>query len=473
MEQHPENNLNKPQDTAYHIALASIFVISIVLRLGLSLVNHEANDDHVEVAVRIFNTGILPTKIDCWECFQPKLFTFTLAGIYRIFGITNLSSQILSAQMVNLLAGIFILFITWAFLNQLPFQNKAIKLLGFSLTALNPKLIAINSQATNDTFIIFFSTLALYYIFVHLKEKRAKPFFWAVLFTSLAIASKTNGWVTFLAITVALLINIRVQASQRTGSIFFACVFIISVPVLTVINPLTQYISNYKMYGSPILNNIETLPFPYFFEKTSFNRPGLLSIQDGLFTFKFSELIRHPRIEKRTKPYPRHENSLWTQFYGQAHSATFDNWPPSWRSSGEEGFLLRRVSYYLALIPTGILILGAALESISLLWHLFKNGVTDQILRISPIIIAFWGFVVFVMIYAVEYRDFSVMKIIFTYPAILAFPMFFISGTENLFAGLKQPQWLIPFLTIIIAPLLFAYIMDLSTLVIKLYQFLV
>ena len=39
--------------------------------------------------------------------------------------------------------------------------------------------------------------------------------------------------------------------------------------VLSILNPLNQYISNYREYGSPILLNIDRQPLPHFFEQTS------------------------------------------------------------------------------------------------------------------------------------------------------------------------------------------------------------
>jgi hypothetical protein len=49
----------------------------------------------------------------------------------------------------------------------------------------------------------------------------------------------------------------------------------------------------------------------------------------------------------------------------------------------------------------------------------------------------FSGFVLFIILYALEYRDFSVMKAIFLYPAILAFPLLFLRAGERLNTFLK------------------------------------
>ena len=180
----------------FNILFIIVALLSISLRVGLVWYNRQSNDNHMQVVQLMLASSRLPQKQDCWECFQPKMFHFTVTKVVQILGLTSLPINGLSlvAESINLLAGLATLAIAWIFIVRLPVKNKWLKLLAFGLVALNPALIGINSQATNDTFAILFSTLAIYSTYVFLQRKRVTPLILAILFISLGIASKTNAW---------------------------------------------------------------------------------------------------------------------------------------------------------------------------------------------------------------------------------------------------------------------------------------
>ncbi len=275
--------------------------------------NRQSNDDHFTVIQLILKTGRLPEKADCWECFQPKLFTYTAAKVLQLTGLNNTNPErmILYVELLNFFAGFTTLLVIGFFLNKLPGRSELLKILAFGLVAFNPALIGINSQATNDPFVILFSTLALFFTYAFLHEKRLVTFLFILLFTVLAISSKATGWIPAIAIFLALLINAWMEKPPLFLPLGIAGLFAVLVIITSIFNPLNQYIPNYRDYGSPILTNIDKRPFPHFLERTYTDRPGIVSIQDGFFTFKFMDLLRHPRIENGND-YPAHRTSLWT-----------------------------------------------------------------------------------------------------------------------------------------------------------------
>ncbi len=316
-------------------------------------INRESNDDHFTVIQLILKTGRLPQKADCWECYQPKLFHYTAAKLLQLTGLanTNPGTMILAIELLNYTAGMITILVIGLFLYRLPAKAEYLKVLAFGLVALNPNLIGINSQATNDTFAILFSTLALYCTYAFLQKKRPVTFLLILLFTVLGICTKTNVWITAIAIFLALFFKAWIEKQEQVIMLRFTILFGLATLALSIFNPLNQYISNVRDYGSPILLNIDRQPLPDFFVQTTAYRPGILSIQDGIFTFKFIDLLNHPRIEDGDI-YPPNRTSLWTQLYGQAYSVYFDNWPPSWFTTGDQGFALSRAIYILALLPT-------------------------------------------------------------------------------------------------------------------------
>jgi hypothetical protein len=159
--------------------------------------------------------------------------------------------------------------------------------------------------------------------------------------------------------------------------------------------------------------------------------------------------------------------SLWTQLYGRANSVHFENWPESWSATGDQGFTLSRVIYILALLPTALLLLGAAFEIYLVLKSLIKRDpelAAATHFGLTAITAA--GFFLFIIIYALEYRDFSVMKAIFLYPAVLTFPLLFLRAGETVSSHLPgQFRWVRTGFGIWIVTLFFLYGADIVTMI--------
>jgi hypothetical protein len=412
----------------------------------------------------ILEKGQLPEKPDCWECYQPKFFYFTAVKILELPWIGDALLEVGLARAlgrINFFAGLITLAVVGVFISRLSIKNEIFKALSFGLVALNPKLIGINSQATNDTFAILFSTLALYCAYLYLKNPGRGKFLLLILFVVMGISSKTNTLVTFIAITLALLIKGLSQIRITTRPLLMGFVFAISVVVISVLNPLNQYILNYEKYGSPTLTNIEKQPFPHFFKKTIADRPGILSIADGFFTFKFFDLLHHPVIDNGDV-YADNRTSLWTQLYGRAHSVHFDNWPKLWASGNTENFARTRLIYIFAIVPTFLFVFGFFRELYNVMKSILKQDnslLTKTNYGLGPII--FIGYVLLLIIYLLMYRRFSSMKVIFIYPAIIFFPAFFISAIEFIELRIgKYSKWIWVPIIILVFALLVLYILD-------------
>jgi hypothetical protein len=119
----------------------------------------------------------------------------------------------------------------------------------------------------------------------------------------------------------------------------------------------------------------------------------------------------------------------------------FDNWPYTWQPVDASNYPLSRAIYILALIPTLLMLFGAILEFGSIIKALIKrdNAISAKSDH-GLFIITFAGYVAFVALYALLYRDFSYMKAIFVYPAILGFPVFFIRGVRFVIDRIKKPS---------------------------------
>jgi hypothetical protein len=450
------------------------FLISVALRLAMVIINRQANDNHMEVVSLILSTKELPIKADCEECFSPKLYHGIVALAIQAIGWTKelVYRQTVVAQFINFLAGIVTLAIAGIFILGFPIRNDRFKIVSFALVAFNPPLIGISSQATNDAFAILFSTAAIYLTYVYFQKQ--KPWILAVvlLMVLLGISSKTNAWVTAAIIAAALAIRALVQKGPRIKNILAVVLFLILVLTLSILNPLNQWITNARVYGSPILLNIPKPPPPDLFQQTSAGKPGILSVADGFFTFKFISLMEHPRNENdfvlSSAPF---RTSLWTELYASAHSIHFINWPSTWFTSGDQDFFLTRGIFLLAFLPTLLLLIGALMEAFTVCKSILKmDRPTIQSKSFGLFALTFFGYLLFLVIYAYQYRQYGVMKAIFIYPGLLSFPVLFWNAWSYLEGRISNQlgrfSALIPIGTILLC--LF-YTLDVVTMIIQLY----
>lgn len=453
--------------------LIGIFVIASGLRLFLGLINYEANDYHFEVIDKIIKEKKLPAADSCDVCFHPKLYHVVAAGILKFLPPLATRNQIRTAQIINCLAGIGVIYVVYLFLIQNPFLTSKLKLVCFSLVALNPKLIGINAQATNDTFVILFSTLSLYFLYHFLLAKRPKYFFYLTLFAILGALSKPNGFYLFAGIILVFLIEMfkrkNFSLSLRKGYCGYLIIFLI-VFLFTVL-PLGQYLSNYLTYGSLFLVNTPKKPFPDFLKDTYVHRPGVTSIVKAYFTFRFIDLIKHPVITSYdNQHYTPHRTSLWSQLYGRTHFVHFDSWPPSWRTTDEIVWNLGRTIFVLALLPTFFLLTGLIMRmgtlatiAVGLKTHSLPNP-NDWIFDIF-FFIAIAG----IIVYTAQYRDFGCMKAVFIFPALLAFVHYISYGSHFVYTRLAKYRKLIFLFDNILASLVVLYCLDVICLIVQLY----
>ena len=443
-----------------------IFLLATLLRVGLALVNREANDDHLEVARMIMQEKRLPLMDDCWECFQPKFYHLSLAVIFQSLNITQPETQTLVAQLLNVLMGALTIWVAYLFIRSLSTGNDLIKLTAFALLAFNPDLIGINAQATNDSLAILLGTLGAYHAFLFLKQGRDKNLLLSMILISLGITAKTNLFAMAMAITAAL--AVKALADKQKMMFYRAAFFFPLVFISVFVNPISQYLTNYKNNEPVAGMNIGMQPLPGFFEKTYYARPGITSIQDGFFTFKYINLLKVPRLPlvPYDPNYPDHRTSLWTQVYARAHSVHFANWPSSWSTTDENLFPLTRAIFIFALLPSVLLVVGAWISLFESGRAILKRaGSSLQAQHYGLFDFLFWSYVAFVSVYALSYRDFAVMKALFMYPALLSFCYLFIKGAETIQNALKGQKWFMATLVSVTVILIVLYSLDVAILI--------
>ena len=446
-------------------------MLSSSIMLTLAFFNNgAANDDHIEVAELIYNHKKNPEPQDCWQCYHPKFYHVTGATFSRLFDIKPRENRIILYQMMNAITGILTLLICLFFISKQPF-SKDIQCLAFSVVAFNPRFIAINAQASNDAFIILFSTIILYALYKLMEKPSLKYFSILVITSILAGMTKGNSLILFFGVVIVFLLKIlrSKKLNLLTVKHYFLFLLLYLIISISSIAYFGGYYHTYQKYGKPIVYNTPITDFPDLFYKTTFRRPGIRSIAEGYFTFRWIDLIQHPMISDSPQNYPMHQTSLWSQLYGRAHFIYFDNWPPgAWQSKNPRMLNVGSMTLVLAILPTLLLVLGFFKEIKNWISVFFRKKYIklDYQNWIFPIFIL--GFLFFILLFTAKGRDFSFMKIIYLYPCILAALIPLLNGFKMANNFLQKNKSFLFIFHVLMVSLLIFYFIPILDLLIKL-----
>jgi hypothetical protein len=459
-------SLGKPGSAAawQRIALAAVIVAALLLRVGVALYNAEANDDHMEVVELIVDRGADPVVGDCWQCCHAKLFHRSAAVVITALSIEDPRARARAAQLLNVAAGALTLWLLWAMAGtlSLPF---GLRLTGFALFALNPRLVGVNGQPSNDSFVILFGTASIYCLWRYLET--SSPRYMAATIAALILASlsKTQGVVLFAITATVLLAKVVASYSNpaRRRSLGLALLGL-TVVYLGTVPFLGPYYQHYRLEGSPFAWNTSKVEPPAFFRKTEIRRAGVRSIADAYFTFRLVDLLRDPVI--RRKNYGEHRTSMWSTLYARSQFVHFDDWPPSWRTRDPTVRNAGRAALVLGLVPLTILLVSTAREVVRLLRGLGERGLrwlADDHRWVLP---AFAGGMLFIVVkLSYDFRDYSAYKAIYFYPGLAAFLVLFLWGLQWVDARLLERRRLRASLFAAMAVLIPIYCADLLWLI--------
>ena len=124
--------------------------------------------------------------------------------------------------------------------------------------------------------------------------------------------------------------------------------------------------------------------------------------------------------------------------------------------------MLARGIFILAFLPMLMLLAGALAEAFVFLRSIFKQDfIGDKNTSYGLFILTLFGYISFVTLYALFYQTFQVIKSIFIFPALLAFPVVFLRTAEPLYAFLsKRVKWSVHILNGDMIALMILYTMD-------------
>jgi len=441
-----------------------VFALAFALRLALALVNMDAFDPHMPVVRAIAYEHRFPGKDDMWEGFQPKLWHTTVAMILRIVPTHHIKDITHIAQGVNVIAGMATLWLLFLFLRRLEISDRA-KLIAFSSIALNPMLIGIDGQATNDSFVILFSTLALYFGVQYFEKPEWRNFSFMTLGAVLAVLSKGNALVPIVAILCTFAASALMQSERRNLAWASRAVLFMAL-VVGAMATLAPYGENWLRYGSPFVTNMPPDPVPaHFFVHVPTTEPrryveGVHTGFTWLFTFRLFELLRLPHMHSAPIPL---STSMWSILYGEWNFVHLDRWPYFWDDDRTGLMWLGRGLLLLALLPAGIFLVSLFRHSANAV-RIFRDRSQWDAARIM-LVLSVLGQFAFVAIYSYRGRLYEFAKAIFLFPSLLGIAWLFALGVQR-FEQRFQSSRIRFLLTAFTVLLLIGYVADITVVIV-------
>lgn len=406
--------------------LIAIFAVSAIVRGWLSVINPQANDDHLAVARMIRDAGWLPPASSaCMECSHAKLYHYVLAVAFEL--TRGDAARRMAGNLLNFAAGTALLAMLYVFARNGRY-SMPVRLLALAFVSFNAALVGIFSQATNDGFCILFSSLAIFYLDRFFATLALRQVVAATVFVMLAALSKSSGWAIFATgagILCATLLaadpSVRKRYALATGVFILGFLF-----VVPFVNP---YGHNLASAHTPFVNDAFDAPLMKLEEP---DLPADWVVQD-FFTFRIFDLLRVPYIDFGDAPL--HRSSLWSQLYGRTFFLRFDR--GIWRNTDPRLLSVGRLCFVLGLLPLVALLVGTAdllrstvrgVSARGLRWFAAQHD--WQYLVYVGVFVA--ALIALVINYHRTMMLFSWMKAIYLLPVILPLFKLLLDGIERL-----------------------------------------
>jgi hypothetical protein len=408
--------------------VVAIFTVAAGLRLVLGLFNDAANDDHLRVVQYLLAGRRGLTLAACLECFQPKLYYHLLAGLIRAGNIRQIFWQIRAGQFLDVAAGVLTLWLLHRFLLRRRLAYS-VHLLVLALVALNPAFLAINVQLTNDSWAVLCTAAGTAWLYRYLGDGRARHLAGGAVGLGLGVATKGTAWVAGIAAVLALALAAFSRRPTRPGRRWrgFVLAPALALLLVGVIGVAGYDFDNLGGFG----RRAQAAPL-HLFERTQVRRPGVVSIYDSYFSFKFADLLRSPYTTNLGPVEPPHRTSVPSQLYGRLHFLHLDSWPSGWERKDALAFAVGRYNLVLGLLPTAVFFIGFALGLGGLVramrsvgWRAWLREADTPTLLCLLVCL---GSAAFMIRFTSGYRDFSAMKPVYVFPGIVAFVKVFADG---------------------------------------------
>ena len=320
--------------------------VLILAALGLNLANARAYPfrrspfdwmGHVAYVERVAATWRAPMATDGWQMFQPPLYYFLAALLYRCFGgSADPATALKAVQFIDAVAGTLLSVVTWLQLRLLRPHDVRGTWVATAIVAFLPMSLYMNPLISNEAFagtVIALST----YLLLRLLSRRApapRDAALAGIAAGAGLLSKFTGLFSVLTGIVCLLgavVTTRRSEWWRAFGAYAVCAGLVAG---------WFYLRNTLVFGTPFVGAWHAASGFAFVQEPTFRTPGFLLSAGRVF-------FQHPATSLWTSLLDGHYATLWAD----PHSNFF--------SQGDDrGFLWMSVLLLLGAAPTVATLLG-------------------------------------------------------------------------------------------------------------------
>ncbi|MBI2547530.1 MAG: glycosyltransferase family 39 protein [Candidatus Aenigmarchaeota archaeon] len=246
-----ENNVIKRNRTAL-VVVSLVLLFAFVLYLKTTLPNPITFGDegyHTELSKWMAEHQEYPvwipfesSKLMYSDFGRPPLFNILQAGIFSIFGFSELIVKVLT-PFIAVLTGLGV------FLLVKRLYGKEIGLLSSILLITLPSFVTYSVLFYTETLFTFYTTLFILSLLISINEDSKKYWMLSALFGGLAFLTKNNG-VVFLLFLPLIAIYLLIKEKNKPQIQLFRNYFIFAVIFLLVISPFI--LRNYYYYQAPM-----------------------------------------------------------------------------------------------------------------------------------------------------------------------------------------------------------------------------
>src|SRR6266508_130531 len=426
----------KPGDRIERKWMLSLLVLGAAIRLALWWRNPSDNsfDDHYLPVSLILQTGEIPNKLACFQCYHPPVFYVLSAAVATVLlGVGATPATTAKAlQLLNCALGIGTLGVVYAILRRLPVSTFG-RLVSFSLIVFLPRHMYMSAMYANDAAAGFFATLSAYLAIRLLQgaDGWIMVLLLAVTVTA-AIFTKYTALAVLPMIAMAVVLALASVGWNRPRAVRHAMALLLPLVILGA-----AMASHSRTYGSVLPDNT-----PLYSPVTRPPRDNPAGVT--YTTFEPWRFVAHPFLR------PGQLSSFWTLLYA---GMWFDTEPRFAPFLGDQrgwveyfAWLDGEGPYREAPAPTAFMHLASALEVLGLFWlAIGLTGVFEFVRRLlakpptadppSPEIVPLVVLLAFtlagVAYFAVKLPVYSALKASYLLGALPAFAALTALGAER------------------------------------------
>ena len=287
----------------YRTLFIAFMVLGAALRIGMFWVNPPGNafDNHFEPIKLIMDTGRIPGKLDCVECYQPPVFYWTSAVIGDSLvasGIATESNLAKFLQFLPCLYSITTLYVVFLILKLLPLSDFA-RLWSLGFLCFLPRHIYMSALHSNDSLSYLAISVCVYGLGLVIANKHISAAHLLLLSAIISVTIFTK-YTAFIIIPVVFL-TFGLLPLRHPVTFAGSLTKGIAVLMLPLVLLGAYGASNKKIYGT-------ALPF-----NAAIHNPAVFQPHDDpkydLATFKPWLFVSDPILR------PGQLNSFWTLMY--------------------------------------------------------------------------------------------------------------------------------------------------------------